>query len=283
MSHFPCDPPSARRSICRRACLCVTALALLAGVVAIAVPAAAEDKAAPVRRIFVVGGGLLSGDPDYRLLRFVVSLTGKANPVVYDLPTASGDNLERIATWYEIMNDLPCRPRHLRLFGPTAKARDFAKQLLAADAIVVPGGNGLNMVAVWKAQGLDAVLRTAWERGILLAGESAGMNCWFEQAVGDSRPERLSAINFLGWLKGSACPHYHDGAGQWKKGYHDLLAAGQIQDGIACDSGAGVLFEGERLARVVAISSQAGAYRLRRNGSEVIEERLQSELLSKAP
>jgi peptidase E len=139
------------------------------------------------------------------------------------------------------------------------------------------------MVAVWKAQGVDAVLRTAWERGILLAGESAGMNCWFEQGVGDSRPERLSTIEFLGWLKGSACPHYHDGAGHWKKGYHELLAAGRIQDGIACDSGAGVLFEGQRPARVVTISPQAGAYRLRRNGNKVVEERLKAELLEKTP
>lgn len=277
------DLSSARCRIRRRECRWLTAMVLLAGVVAVAVPTTAEEKVAPVRRIFVVGGGLISGDPDYRLLRYVVSLTGKPNPIIYDLPTASGDNLERLAMWYEIMNDLPCRPRHLRLFGPTAKARNFEKQLLAADAIVVPGGNGLNMVAVWKAQGVDAVLRTAWERGILLAGESAGMNCWFEQGVGDSRPERLSAIDFLGWLKGSACPHYHDGAGQWKKGYHQLLAAGQIQDGIACDSGAGVLFEGERLARVVTIASDAGAYRVRRQGQTVIEEPLKAELLGKAP
>lgn len=271
------------RRVPSRKCICLAPLAVLGSMLATAMPAAAEEKAVPVRRIFVVGGSLLSGDPEYRFLQYVVSLTGKVNPVVIDLPTASGDNLERIAMWYEIMNDFHCRPRHLRLFGPTAKARDFAKQLLAADAIVIPGGNTLNMVAVWKAQGVDVVLKSAWEKGILLAGESAGMNCWFEQAVSDSRPERFSAVEYLGWLKGSACPHYHDGTGQWKKAYRDLLAAGRIQDGIACDSGAGVLFEGERLARVVAISPQAGAYRLRRKGSDVIEEALKPELLGKAP
>jgi hypothetical protein len=160
MSPFLSDPSSAHTRISRRECLHRAGLAGLAVVAANAVPAA-EQKATPVRRIFVVGGALLSGDPDYRLLRFIVSLTGKSNPLVCDLPTASGDNLERVVLWYEIMNELPCRPRHLRLFGPTGKARNFAKQLLAADAIVVPGGNGLNMVAVWKAQGVDAVLRTA--------------------------------------------------------------------------------------------------------------------------
>src|SRR5262249_42583290 len=149
------------------------------------------------------------------------------------LPTASGDNLERLVTWYEIMNQLPCRPRHLRLFGPTAKARSFEQQLLAADAIIVPGGNGLNMMAAWKAQEVDIILRKAWERGIVLAGESAGMNCWFEHALGDSRPERLSVIDFLGWLKGSACPHYHSGSGSWRQRYHQMVGDGQLKEGLA--------------------------------------------------
>src|SRR5262249_45277394 len=147
------------------------------------------------------------------------------------LPTASGDNLERLVAWYEIMNELPCRPRHLRLSGPTRKARNYEKQLLAVDVILVPGGNTLNMLAVWKAQEVDAVLRTAWERGILLAGESAGMVCWFEQTLTDSRPERLTPMPCLGWLKGSACAHYRTEPDR-KPRFHELLRDGQLKDGL---------------------------------------------------
>src|SRR5438105_3977138 len=167
------DSSSGHARITRRECLHLTGLAGVAGAAACALAAPAEEKAAPVRRIFAAGGGILAGDPDRLLLRCILSLTGKPDPVVYSLPTASGDNVERIVVWYEIMNQLPCRPRHLRLSGPTRAARNFEKQLLSADAIVVPGGNGLNMMAVWKAQGVDTILRTAWERGIVLAGESA--------------------------------------------------------------------------------------------------------------
>src|SRR5262249_40989469 len=135
----------------------------------------------------------------------------------------------------------------------------------------------------WKAQEVDAILRKAWERGIVLGGESAGMNCWFEHALGDSRPERLSVIEFLGWLKGSACPHYQADSGRWKLRYHQMVGEGQLKDGLACDDGAGVLFEGERLARVVTISPKAGAYTVRRSGNQVIEESLKADLLAKAP
>lgn len=263
-------------SITRRECLYLTGLAGLAGV------ASAGDKSTPTRRIFAAGGGLLVGDPERRLLRFVLSLTGKPDPIVCCLPTASGDNIERLVVWYETMNDLPCRPRHLRLSGPTRGARNYEKQLLAVDAIIVPGGNTLNMLAVWKAQGVDAILRTAWERGIVLAGESAGMACWFEQTLTDSRPERLTPMDCLGWLKGSACAHYHNEPDR-KPRYHQLLADGQLKDGLACDNGVGVLFEGDRLTKVVATLPKATAYRVRRNGTKVVDEPLEAALLEKAP
>lgn len=278
MLSFQNDRSSLCDHITRRECL----LAGLAGVAANAVPAAADEKAAPTRRIFAAGGGLLSGDPEYRLLRFILSLTGKPDPVICSLPTASGDNLERVVMWYEIMNELPCRPRHLRLNGPTRRARNFEKQLLTVDAIVVPGGNVLNMMAVWKTQGVDAILRKAWERGILLAGESAGMVCWFEQAISDSRPERLTLIECLGWLKGSACPHYQNEPDR-KQLFHQMLRDGQIKDGLACNNGAGVLYEGDKPTRVVAISPRAAAFQVRRKGFQVIEEPLKAELLGKGP
>ena len=139
------------------------------------------------------------------------------------------------------------------------------------------------MLAAWKAQGVDAVLRTAWERGILLAGESAGMNCWFEHALGDSRPERMSVIECLGWLKGGACPHYHSESGRWRQHYHQMVRDGQLKDGLACDEGAGVLFEGEKPTRVVTISKEVHVYQVRRRGDQVIEEPIKAELLGKAP
>ena len=41
----------------------------------------------------------------------------------------------------------------------------------------------LSMLGAWRAHGLDEVLRTAWRRGIVLCGPSAGSLCWFAQAL----------------------------------------------------------------------------------------------------
>lgn len=233
---------------------------------------------APTRRIFAVGGAYTAGNAPNPLVKFALSLTGKAEPVVVYLPTARGDNVESIVAWYETMNQLPCRPRHLRLYGPARGLRDFEQQLLSADVIFVAGGNTLNMLATWKAQGVDEVLRKAWERGILITGESAGMVCWFEQTITDSRPGGLSSLDCLGWLKGSACPHYH-GEAQRQPTYHRLLLGGILKDGLACDDGVGVLFEGEKLVKVVTVSERSTAFMVRRDGANVIETPLEAEVL----
>jgi peptidase E len=212
------------------------------------------------------------------LLKYWLSLTGKEDPVVCLLGTAQGDHPETIVTWYETMNQLPCRARHLRLYGPTKNLRDFSAQLLPVDGIFVRGGNSVNMLAIWKAQGIDTILRTAWERGIVLAGESAGMVCWFEQGLSDSRPDRLTVLESLGWLKGSACPHF-DTETQRRPTYQKMIADGELKEGLACDDEAALLFEGDRLVKAVASSPKASAYRVFRKEGRVVEEKMTMEVL----
>ena len=65
--------------------------------------------------------------------------------------------------------------------------------------------------------------------------------------------------------------------------YHAMLINGELKDGLACDDGAGLLFEGDKLAQVVTVSAKAGAYRVRRDGAQLIEEPLEAEVLVKAP
>ena len=259
-----------RRTFLRTSTISATSVALVSAV-------SAADPS-PTRRMLLAGGGVFDKTQDRALLKYFLQLIDKPDPIVYLLPTAAGDNLERIAIWYETMHTLPCRPRHLRLFGPTGQLKDFGRQLLSADGIFVHGGNTLNMLAVWRAQGVDTILRTAWERGIVLAGESAGMICWFEQGVTDSRPERLSGMDCLGWLKGSACPHYHTEPLR-RPGYRKLLLDNEVQAGIACDDHAALVYEGDRLVKVVSAHAKATAYRVRREGQEIVEEPFTAELL----
>jgi peptidase E len=40
--------------------------------------------------------------------------------------------------------------------------------------IWVDRGSLVNLLAVWRAHGLDSVLRERWQAGVVLGGESAG-------------------------------------------------------------------------------------------------------------
>ena len=98
--------------------------------------------------------------------------------------------------------------------------------MLAQDAISVGGGNTANMLAIWRVHGFDRILREAWERGVVLFGASAGMICWFEAGVTDSFGPQLDGMrDGLGFLAGSACPHY-DGEALRRPRYRELVDGG---------------------------------------------------------
>jgi peptidase E len=100
----------------------------------------------------------------------------------------------------------------------------------------VGGGNTANLLAVWRAHGLDRILRQAWEEGVVLCGLSAGMNCWFSQSVTDSFGfAQLAPLpDGTGLLAGSCCPHY-DGEPQRRPVDRALVADGTLAGGWAAD------------------------------------------------
>src|ERR671933_581486 len=117
------------------------------------------------------------------------------------------------------------------------------------------------MLAVWRVHGFDRVLREAWEQRALLCGVSAGAICWFEAGVTDAFGPQLEGMrDGLGFLPGSACPHY-DGEELRRPRYRELIAGG-FPPGYAADDGAALHFEGTELRRVVAVRADAAAYRV---------------------
>jgi len=245
--------------------------------VALAVGSAPAQAPAAPKRLILAMGGWRTAKEGLPLMRYFIGLTGNPNPKVCLLPTASGDSAESIVSWYDVMNQLDCRPRHLRLFQPS-KVDDWEAVLMEMDAIYVGGGNTLNMLSIWKDQGIDRILRKAWEKGIVLGGASAGAICWFRQGCTDSRPGKLSGMECLGWLSGSACPHFSDE--KRRTAYHGLVLSGDLQDGVACDEGVGVLYEGEKLVRAVSSLPKAKAWSVRREDGKIVATALETEVLA---
>ena len=127
-----------------------------------------------------MGGGGFTMERNGSLDRFVLTLTGKEVPKICFLPTASGDPREQVTKFYERYHGWPCEPSILSLFNLGRDRIDPIEHILAQDALYIGGGSMRNMLAIWREHGIDDAMRTAWERGIVLAGLSAGSMCWFE-------------------------------------------------------------------------------------------------------
>lgn len=154
----------------------------------------------------------------------------------------------------------------------------FEDVLFSMDAIIVGGGNTLNMLAIWEAQGVDKILYKAWEKGIVLSGGSAGSLCWFEEGTTDSRPRELTKIECLGFLEGSHSPHY-DSEEERRPRYHKLIKAGELKAGYAVDNNAGILFIDKKISKVIASDKHSNAYYVELVNGEIRETVLKPDII----
>jgi dipeptidase E len=238
-------------------------------------PGAPPQAAASRRKILIAGGGFGTA-----FLRYMAALTGKPRPRLCYLPTASADRPDGIVTWFRNCAPLDVVPFVQESFIASSRQKQgWDEVLLSMDGIVASGGNTLNQQAIWAAQGIDVVLREAWDRGIVLGGASAGSLCWFEEGTTDSRPKELSIVKCLGFLKGSHSPHY-DREPQRRPLYRKLIASGEMTPGYACDNDAGVYFEDNEVKRVVATRQDAKVYYVSVVDGKVVEKVLEPDMIA---
>ena len=65
----------------------------------------------------------------------------------------------------------------------------------------------ISLLGAWRAHGIDAILREAWQHGVVLCGLSAGSLCWFAESVTafHGPPTRVAGLGLLPW---SNCVHF---------------------------------------------------------------------------
>ena len=137
------------------------------------------------RLIFAMGGGGFTMEPQNPLLDdYVLSLARRrcaADPVPAhrlrrhirrrSTPSAPASRAARAS------------PSTYRCSGCASRARSLRETVLDQDIIYTGGGSMRNLLAIWRAHGLDALLVQAWRQGTVLAGLSAGAMCWFEAGI----------------------------------------------------------------------------------------------------
>ncbi|MEU3889085.1 peptidase E [Streptomyces sp. NPDC029041] len=238
---------------------------------------------ATVRRLALLGGGF-STDEDGLLDDWLLGHARGDRPTVCFVPTASGDAPAYIDQFARAFESRDCEPSVLPLFRRELDDKALRTFLLGQDVVYVGGGNTVNLLAVWRAHGVDRILRDAYDRGTLLCGISAGANCWAEGSHTDSFGPLTFLRDGLGLLPGSVCPHYDSEPGR-RTSYREAVGAGMLPPGWAVGDGVGALFVEGRLEEAVSTTPQARLYRVEADGDgghEARERALPCRLLDRS-
>jgi dipeptidase E len=212
----------------------------------------------------------------------IVELAGGAGSRICLLPTASGDPADQIARFRGAVADRDCEPAVVSLFRLGEKPIELRLELLSCDAIFAGGGSMMNLIAVWRAHGLDAILRDCLHRGVALCGQSAGAMCWFEQGITSSSGAPAPARG-LGFLAGSACVHYKLEPGR-RRSFLRAVAEGLVPGGLAFEDQTAAVFEDGEITDAVSARDGARIWRVDATEGVAVERPLECrELRSTRP
>jgi dipeptidase E len=230
------------------------------------------------RRILALGGH----DFDRRagndaLCDLIVELADSPRPRICLLPTASGDPEDQIVRFRRAFSERDCLPHVVSLFRLGDRPIDLRDELLSQHVIYAGGGSMINLIAVWRAHGLDEILRECWDQRILICGQSAGAMCWFQGGITSSQGEPAVAEG-LGVLPGSLCVHYRSEPPRRRR-FLDAIAAGELEPGFGLEDQTGALFEDTQLAEAVTAREEAGVWEIAAEEDRARESELDSRRL----
>ena len=142
-----------------------------------------------------------------------------------------------------------------------------------ADCIYSGGGDTVYMLEKWRETGLDKLIIDAYNRGVIIAGLSAGAICWFEDMYTDYEIMRGQSSEYvlkkgLGILKGTMCPHFDERE-------TDFLAAVKnngIKNAYAVENDCALMFVNEQLTKV--IGENKSAYVIKNEQNTITKEKI---------
>ena len=169
-----------------------------------------------MKRILAIGGGELKNHEALEIDTYIAAeakkAAGERRACGLFLPTASHDCMPYYNTFHKVYTGIFDIKTDVALtVGREIDAEKMRAKFEKADFLYVGGGNTVYMVEQWQKTGLLSYIRDAYERGVLIAGLSAGAICWFDEMYTDSLIEGEYAVYpGLGWIKGKISPHYNE-------------------------------------------------------------------------
>ena len=226
------------------------------------------------RYLIAIGGGSLQEKSTLKIDAFIADLAkkraGDKRAVGVFIGTASHDSMPYFNTFrktytaeFNIKADCV-----LSVYGEMNDEKIKTK-FEKADLIYIGGGDTLFMLDWWKQKGILNYLFDAYDRGVIIAGLSAGAICWFDKMYTDSeffnKTTEYSIHSGLGILQGICCPHYDERATEFDK---EFLNCG-INLGYAIEANSAVVFKNGNYSS--ALTCGGNSYRIENVNGEAVK------------
>ena len=171
-----------------------------------------------MKKIIAIGGGELRERTTLKIDEYIAHLAkahaGENRANALFIPTASHDFMPYYNTFHKVYTGVFNIKTDVAL--SVFKEVDLEKmkgKFEKADMIYVGGGDTVFMMESWKQTGLLPLIKDAYERGVIIAGLSAGAICWFSNMYTDSEAalgegDKYAMFKGLGFVEGKISPHY---------------------------------------------------------------------------
>ena len=226
-----------------------------------------------MRKIVAIGGGELRERTTLKIDEYLATLAkdraGDKRANALFIPTASHDFMPYYNTFHKVYTGIFDIKTDVAL--TVFKEVDLEKlkaKFEKADLIYVGGGDTVFMMQSWEKSGVLPLLKEAYQRGVVLAGLSAGAICWFSDIYTDSlkTEDGMEDAMFKGlcWIDGVVSPHYNTRARQF-----DDIVKEQFFKAYGIEDNAALLIEDEQ---IVGTLSSGGNVYLLEGGKEKLQK-----------
>ena len=218
-----------------------------------------------MKRIIAIGGGELRERTTLKIDEYLAGLAkehaGDKRACALFIPTASHDFMPYYNTFHKVYTggfDIKTDVA-LTVFKDIDMEKMTAK-FQKADLIYVGGGDTVFMIDHWKKVGLLPLIEEAYNRGVPIAGLSAGGICWFTDIYTDSLQTEDGSVyamfKGLGWLDGVVSPHYNERVADF-----DAIVCENFDTAYGIENDSAMVFENGQFVKT--LSSGGGVYELK--------------------
>lgn len=228
--------------------------------------------------IVAIGGGEIKNKTTLKIDGVVADLAkkhaGEKRANALFIGTASHDSMPYFNSFrktYTSVYDIKAEVA-LIVYGEMNIDR-IAEKINNADCIYIGGGDTVYMLEKWQETGLDKLIIDAYNRGVIIAGLSAGAICWFEDMYTDYEIMRGQSSEYvlkkgLGILQGTMCPHFDERE-------QDFITAVKnhgIKSAYAVENDCALMFVNGELKQV--ISENKSAYLIKNQQNTITKEKI---------